>query len=485
MTHADKQPDDLKIGKAAAPKIVAKTVAKTVERRRRSLFRPSSRPRPAVVGQFQSDAIEIEERTPPRIARLTLYSVVALIGAAVTWASVSHVDMIVTAQGKLTTTRPNLVVQPLETSVIREIHVRAGDVVNRGDVLATLDPTFSQADLDQLRTRVAAFDATINRLKAELGGYDFVVTDSTNSDEVLQGKMFLQRRTFHATQLRNFDAQIASASANLKTGQDEEAVLVQRLETMTSIETMRGTLMAKEVGSKLNLLLSRDARLEVESNLSRVRGNLVDYEHKVDKARADQQVFVEEFRKTAYQDLVEILAKRNSAAEDLKKVELRRKLIMLTAPADSIVLEIANRTVGSVVREAETLFVLVPRDVPLQAEINVEGKDIGQVTVGQSVRIKFEAFPFQKYGTGTGVVHVVSQDTFAPDPKGEGARRMPAPYYRVLVDVTQTKLRLQAERIQMIPGMAVTAEMKVGHRSVMSYFLYPLLRGLDESIREY
>ncbi len=180
-----------------------------------------------MVAQFQSDAIEVEERTPPRIARLTLYSVVGLILAAVTWASVSHVDMIVSAQGKLITTRPNLVVQPLETSVIREIHVRAGDVVNRGDALATLDPTFSQADLDQLRTRVAALDATINRLKAELGGYDFVVTDTANSDDVLQGKMFLQRRTFHDTQLRNFDAQIASARANLKTAQDEEAVLVQ------------------------------------------------------------------------------------------------------------------------------------------------------------------------------------------------------------------------------------------------------------------
>jgi hemolysin D len=477
MTIVDKQPIDAKVGKAP--------VLKTVERRRRSLFRAAPPRSPAVVGEFQSDAIEVEERTPPRIARLTLYSVVALILAAVGWAAGSQVDMIVTAQGKLITTRPNLVVQPLETSVIREMHVRAGDVVNRGDALATLDPTFSQADLDQLRTRVAAFDATINRLKAELGGYDFVVTDSANPDDVLQGKMFLQRRTFYETQLRNFDAQIASAQANLKTSHDEEAVLVQRLETMRSIEAMRGTLMDKEVGSRLNFLLSRDARLEVESNLSRVRGNQADYEHKVEKARADQQVFGEEFRRTAYQDLVEALAKRNSAAEDLKKVELRRKLIMLSAPADSIVLEVAaNRTVGSVVREAETLFVLVPRDVPLQAEINVEGKDIGQVVVGQAVRIKFEAFPFQKYGTASGTVRVVSQDTFAPDPKGEGAHRMPAPYYRVLVGVTDTKLRLQSERTQLIPGMAVTAELKVGRRSVISYFLYPLLRGLDESIRE-
>jgi len=432
MTSVDKQRESS-----------GKQPPKAVERRRRSLLRAAPLPKAPVIAEFQSDAIEVEERTPPRLARLTLYCALASILAAVGWAAGSQVDMIVMAQGKLITTSPNLVVQPLETSVVREIHVRAGDVVKRGDVLATLDPTFSQADLDQLRTRVAAYDATINRLKAELNGYEFMVADFANPDEVLQRNFFHQRRAYYQTQLRNFDAQIASARANLKTSYDEEKVLVRRLETMQSIEAMRSTLMDKEVGSKLNFLLSREARLEVESNLSRLRGNQADYEHKVEKARAEQQVFAEDFRRTAYQELVETLAKRNSTAEDLKKVELRRLLIMLTAPADSIVLEIANRTVGSVVREAETLFVLVPRDVPLQAEVNVEGRDIGQVVVGQSVRLKFEAFPFQKYGTGSGVVRVVSQDTFSPDTKKENAPRMPAPYYRVLVDVTDERLRLQ------------------------------------------
>jgi hemolysin D len=455
------------------------------ERRRRGLFRPAVR-RSQVVTEFQSDAIEVENRTPPNIARATLYCIVALIAVAVTWASVSQVDMIVTAPGKLITTRPNLVVQPLETSVIREIHVKVGDRVNKGDLLATLDPTFSQADLDQLTKRVTAFDASINRLRTELAGEDYATGDTASADDLLQRKVFLQRKSSFDAQMQNYDAQIASAQANLKTAHDEETVLIQRLETMKSIEAMRGTLAEKEVGSRLNLLLSRDARLEVESNLARVRGNIADNEHRVDKSRADQNVFAEDFRKTAYQDLVETLAKRDSAAEDLKKVELRRQLIVLKAPADAIVLEIGSRTVGSVVKEAETLFALVPRDLPLQAEVNVEGRDIGQVSVGQPVRIKFEAFPFQKYGTGTGVVRVISQDSFSPDPKAaEGAHHATAPYYRVFVDLTDTRLRLPQERDQLISGMAVTAELKVGRRSVMSYFLYPLLRGLDESIREY
>ncbi|TAI67868.1 HlyD family type I secretion periplasmic adaptor subunit [Bradyrhizobium sp. Leo170] len=462
----------------------ANAPVRTTERRRRGLFRPTRR-RPQVVTEFQSDAIEVEHRAPPRIARVTLYCVLALILTAIGWAAGSQVDMIVTAQGKLVTTRPNLVVQPLETSVIREIHVKPGDRVNRGDLLATLDPTFSQADLDQLSSKVGVFNAAIDRLKAELNREEYVVGESANADQVLQRKMFLQRQAAYDAQVENYQAQIASARANLKTAENEETVLLQRLETMKSIEVMRATLMDKEVGSKLNLLLSRDARLDVESNLARVRGNIADYTHRLDKAEADQKVYAEDFRKTAYQDLVETLAKRDSAAEDLKKAELRRQLIVLKAPADAIVLDIANRTVGSVAREAEPMFVLVPRDVPLRAEVNVEGKDVGQVSVGQPVRIKFDAFPFQKYGTAKGEVAVISQDSFPPDPKAEGAHRPTAPYYRVLVDLSDTHLRLPAERAQFIAGMAVTAEMKVGRRSVMSYFLYPLLRGLDESIREY
>jgi len=437
-----------------------------------------------IVAEFQSDALEVEERAPPLMTRITLYFVVALIVAAVTWASFSSVDSIVTAQGKLITTSSNLVVQPLETSVIREINVKVGDIVRGGQALATLDPTFSQADVDQLQTRFAALDAASKRLDAELNGLEFTATDPANADAALQARLFTQRKAYYEVSLHNYDAQIASAQANLQTSHDEEAVLVQRLEALNSIERIRQTLADRELGSQLNLLLSRDARLEVEDNLSRVRGSEADLLHRVDKVRAERQVFIEDFHRTAYQDLVDTLAKRNSAAEDLKKAELRRQLIVLTAPVDSVVLEIGNRSVGSVVREAETLFVLVRRDAALQAEVNVDAKDIGEVAVGQQVRLKFDAFPFQKHGTGLGVVRIVSQDSFAPEAKADAPRRSTPPYYRVLVDMTDTRLRHLPEQFQMIPGMTVTAEMKAGHRSVISYFLYPLLRGLDESIRE-
>ncbi len=476
MTSSSQRAPDPRTAKAPAPGFFA--------RRRQARPRAHAPLKPSIIAEFQSDAVEIEERTPPRIARITLYSVVALILAMVAWASLSSVDTIVIARGKLIATSPNVAVQPLETSIIREIKVKVGDVVGKGQPLAILDPTFSQADTDQLRTRVVALDAAIKRLQSELSGSDYVAADSSNPDELLQEKLFRQRRAFYETSLRNYDAQIASAQANLKAGEDEEALLRQRLETLQAIETMRSSLMDKQVGSRLNFLLSKDARLEVENNLARVVGSEADYRHRVEKARADRQVFADDFRRTAYQELVDTRAKQNSAAEELKKAERRRQLTVMSAPVDAVVLEIANRTVGSVVREAETLFVLVPRDAPLQAEVNVEGRDIGQVSIGQPVRIKFDAFPFQKYGTGSGTVSVVSKDSFASETKGDGSRRAIPAYYRVLLDITNARLRAQPAQFQMIPGMELTAEMKVGKRRVISYFLYPLLRGLDESIRE-
>jgi HlyD family secretion protein len=445
-----------------------------------------------IVSEFQPDAVEIEESAPPQTTRIALYTAVLLVLAAVIWASLSTVEQIVTAEGKLVTTEPKLVVQPLETSVIRGIEVAVGDVVRRGRALATLDPTFPEADVDALRTRVGAFDAAIKRLEAELDGRDFTPPEPANPEDLVQARLFRQRKGYYEASLENYDAQIASLQAEAQTNEAEGALTAQRLDTLRSIEAMRSELMSRETGSRLNFLLSQATRLEVEDGLSHLRGNQIDLAHKLEKTGAEREVFIADFRRTALQDLVDNLAKRDTAAEDLKKAELRQHMVVLTSPVDAVVLEIAHRSIGSVVREAETLFSLVPLDAPLQAEVDVESKDIGEVAVGQPARIKFDAFPFQKYGTATGTVRVISRDSFAPntsaDAAGHASREAivhpTKPFYRLLLNVTDMQLRGLPTEFQMIPGMTLTAELKAGRRSVISYFLYPLIRGLDESIRE-
>ncbi|MBV8589639.1 MAG: HlyD family type I secretion periplasmic adaptor subunit [Acetobacteraceae bacterium] len=453
--------------------------------------KPLKLPGPArlpLILEFQPDAVEIEARTPPRIARVTLYMVIALIVAAVSWASLASVDEIVTAPGKLITTHPNLVVQPLETSVIRDIRVAVGDLVHKGDVLATLDPTFSQSDVSELRERISALDAEINRLEAELNNRDFAASAGATPNDLLQARLFAERKFYYDASLRKLDEQIARTEANLETTQSEERYAARRLATLHEVESMREALYGNQVGSRLNLLQARDARLEVESSLAHLQGSRIELVHELAKLQSEREAFIKEFRRAALEQLVQDRGKRDSAADELQKADLRRHMVAITAPADAVVLDVAHRSIGSVVREAETLFVLVPRDEKLEAEVNVAGKDVGEVAVGEKARIKFDAFPFQKHGTATGVVRLISEDAFSSENKSsENKDEQPGHgplYYRVRVDLTDTKLRAVPQHFHLIPGMALSAEMKVGQRSVISYFLYPLLRGLDESIRE-
>ncbi|MFD1330029.1 HlyD family type I secretion periplasmic adaptor subunit [Mycoplana ramosa] len=440
--------------------------------------------RPPVIAEFQSDAVELEERLPPRVARMTLYGITALIGSAILWASLSKIDEVVIAPGKLVTTQPTIVVQPLETSIIRSIEVAAGDVVHAGQTLARMDATFSQADADQQRTKFSALDAQVKRIDAELAGADYTAIAGNSPDEVLQAQLFVQRRAYYLAQVQNFDQQIAGQLAVIASSKDQQAVLTNRRENLSRIESARESLYRKDSGSLINFLGARDARLDVETSLSALRGKAAEADHTLAKLQADRQAFVEDFRRAAMEQLVELRNQRDTVADELKKMELRREMITLTAPADAVVLDLAQRSVGSVVREAEPIVTLVPLDVPLEAEVSVSSRDIARVAVGSEARIKLDAYPFQKYGTASGTIRTISRDAFNPTQQEAATGLSPAPYFKARLPLTDMQLRSAGEPIRLLPGMTVSAEIKVGRRTVISYFLYPLLRGLDSAIRE-
>jgi HlyD family secretion protein len=446
--------------------------------------RSAPRAAPAVISEFQPDAVEIEDRVPPRITRLTLYGITALIACAIVWSLVSSVDEVVVAPGKLITTAPTIVVQPLETSIIRAIHVHAGDVVHAGQSLATLDATFTQSDVVQLRAKFGALDAQVKRIEAELDGKKFSQTPGMNPDELLQAQLDERRRAYYSAQIQNFDQQIAGQNAVRDRAHAQEAVLVDRRDTLSQIESVRQTLYNHQTGSLLNLLSSRDARLDVDASLVQARASAVEAQHAIAKLAADRQAFMQDFRRASTEQLVELRGQRDTAEEELKKMELRRRMVSLSAPSDAVVLDLAQRSIGSVVREAEPILTLVPLNVPLEAEVSVTTHDIGHVSVGDSARIKIDAYPFQKFGTATGEIRTISRDAFPAPAKSDSSVAPALPYFKTRIFLSNTRLHQSIEPVHLLPGMTVTAEIKVGQRTVMSYFLYPLLRGLDDSIRE-
>lgn len=444
----------------------------------------TQRPRPRIITDFQTDAVELEEKAPPRIARATLYGITALIIAAITWASVSEIDEVVVSPGKLITTRPTIIVQPLETSIIRTIDVAAGEIVRAGQTLVTLDATFSQSDVDQRRAKFAALDAQVARIEAELAGTPYSVSAERTPTEMLQARLIDQRRAFHKAQVENFDQQIAGQRASIVSAKDQQVILTERRDNLLQIELARQKLYDQQNGSISNFLGARDSRLDVESSLSVLRGRVAEAEHAVRKLTAERQAFIEDFRRAAMDQLVQLRDERSAVAEELKKMELRRNMVALTAPADAVVLDLARRSIGSVVREAEPMVTLVPLNVPLEAELSVNPRDISRIDVDKEVRIKFDAFPFQKFGTAAGRIRVISRDTFTSSQQEAAAGQPDAPFFKALVRLSDTRLRGLEEPVRLLPGMTVSAEIKVGRRTVISYFLYPLLRGLDDAIRE-
>ncbi|MDR3463398.1 MAG: HlyD family efflux transporter periplasmic adaptor subunit, partial [Beijerinckiaceae bacterium] len=178
-----------------------------------------------------------------------------------------------------------------------------------------------------------------------------------------------------------------------------------------------------------------------------------------------------------------------------------RDLRTLRAPVDGTVQQLAVHTLGGVVTPAQQLMVLVPKDAGLEIEAILANKDVGFVHKGQEVEIKVEAFTFTRYGLLHGRVTSLSQDVVAPqdasgagpqgDRKGEDAdasdeeaRQARQPAYVAHVSLDALGVTTENGFAPLEPGMAVTAEIKTGRRTVMSYLLSPLSRFKQEGLRE-
>lgn len=439
----------------------------------------------SVVSSF-SAAAEVERRPPPIVSRLTLYLLILLLVISATWASFAEIDRVVTAHGALEPTTPNMSVQPLDTSVVHAINVEPGEVVKKGAALVTLDATFSDADVAQNRARVASLSLQMARIEAEINGTPMSVPVGAPASEMSIQRQILEKgRAEYEAKLLGYNDKVKELKAQLDTNAVDRDSLARQLTTLREIEAMREQLFRSQHGSRLNLLTARNSRLETERNLDMAAKRAIELRHQIEGAVASRDSYTAEWRKSLTKELIDVKREHDSLYEKLVVAERRQALVVLRAPADAVVLDVAPKAVGSVVRSAESLVTMVPLDAPLRASVNVRTQDIGFIRIGDKAVLKLDAFPFQKHGTITGRVVTISDDAFTDrnsGGNGNGARA--EPYYRVKIDFPSAKLRAVPKDFHLLPGMVVSAEIKIGTRTVMSYLTYPLIRSLDEAMRE-
>jgi hemolysin D len=444
--------------------------------------RPARRQDATELG-FLPDADAIERTPLPRYLQRTLHLLALVFFAFIVWASVAKIEKVVSAHGRLISPQSNIVVQPLDTSIVQKITVKVGDVVKKGQLLATLDPTFTRADEQQLRVRLASLDTQVAHLRGELAGKAQPnAAAAANTDALLQQQLSSERQGNLNAQLAKMDENIGRLKASMETNKRDQQVLAQRLKSLQEIEAMQERLMAENFGAKMHLLEARDRRLEVERTLVMGRNRDAELARELASAEAERAAFGKNWRQKSMEDLLSAMRERDSIAEQLAKADKRFQLVQLTAPVDAVVLEVGKLAAGSVVKEAEQMFVLVPLGAQLEAEVQVDSADIGYVKVGDRAHLKLDAFPFQEHGMLEGKVRVLSMDAFKREQvaPGQGSEA----YYIARVAYDKVDLRNMGGKSELLPGMTLNGEIVVGKRSIMSYLLWPLTKALDESIRE-
>jgi hemolysin D len=445
---------------------------------------------------FQPDAVMIEERPLPWFARSVVYVIVLLVVTAATWASLSQVDRVVVARGKLITIEPLMTVQPLETAVVHSIKVGVGDTVKEGEILATLDPTFSQSEQLADEERLASMTAEASRLEAEIFNQPF---DSTWSQEPVVAKYLrLQRAVYNHRQaeyraaVSAADADSAKIEAQLVTNRKAQDGLQERVSVVSQVEDMRDELFKLSAGSRLNLLQSRLDRLSLVDQLGERKNQEKELEAQLASAREQKEKYINNWIREAGERLTTLQQQISTERQKLTAAERRRSLVELRAPADGVVLELGQRAIGSVAKEAEPLITLVPRTNKIEAEVDVDSADVARLRVGDTVRVKLDALPFQRHGTIGGTLRVITENSFQPD---KNAAQAPGPqtgkdpdgkpaFFRARITLGPLTLQDVPPDFRLIPGMTSTAEILVGKRTIISYLLDPVIRVFDESLRE-
>jgi hemolysin D len=438
-----------------------------------------------VVGAFESDTAAVFLRTAPRNEHVVLYVLAGMVALAIGLMAIVKLDRVVTGAGRVVTAAGSLYVSPFDTGIVREVMVKAGDVVKKGQVLATLDPTFTHADLLQLQQKQGSDEAAVARLEAEISGRPYKFSP-TNSYQSLQGGIWQKRESEYQYNLADFDGRIHSAEAQVAQSQSDSREYAKRLKLADEVEKTYQPLLEKGYVSKLQVMQATDERTEMGRLLADSQNQMAAQRQTLASLKAQRESYIQKWNSDAGTELVTVRNDLDVTRQNLQKAQKLSDLSSLDSPEDAVVLKVGKVSSGSVAGSGaqmvgqDPLFTLVPLDAPVEADVNVSARDIGFIKIGDPVQLKLDAYRFMQHGTAKGVIKTISEGSFTTDDNNTPVE----PYFKVRVTIKEVQLRNVPPDFRLIPGMTLAGDIMVGRRTILSYLVEGGLRTGSEAMRE-
>jgi len=420
-----------------------------------------------------------ERDTPPsRPAVILALSIALVFMIAVAWACVGTLDVVAVARGRIVPHGRVQVVQAAEPGIVRSLGARDDSMVRKGQVLLELDPTVSDADESRLTQELAEAHLHVARLEALIIDAPRIASSGGASEEdmALQQRLLDDQRAEYRRRLEAAALTIQQRSASMAVAETN----VARLESVVAIQTQRAEafrmLLEGQFIATLQFLEVEERRIDKVLELAMERRRLEQEEAALAEAEAHYDVIESEFRSARLAELAGWQSRAASLTQEVVKATRRRAVQRVVAPADGVVQQSVIHTVGAVVAAGQQLLVVVPIGGKLEGEVWIENKDVGFVQAGQAAELKVESFPFTRYGTLPGTVLSVSPDAITKENVGL--------LYAARVEILRDTVTVDGAPIRLVPGMAIAAEIQLGRRRVVEFFLSPLLKRTYEALRE-
>lgn len=365
--------------------------------------------------------------------------VCALFAVLLVWAYLALLDEVSTGTGKVVPTSQEQVIQSLEGGVLAKLNVRQDDVVEPGKVLAQLDPTVTEATVQESAAKYRAALASSARLTAEVSGSDLDFPDELDDFPLLK-----------TSETKLFEARKRSLKESLDWLAESRKLAQDELEISQSLTKMGAASNVEVIRLKRQLVELQLKETEIQS----------DY---IVKAREE-------------------LAKANAEVESLSSVIRGRSdalaRLTLRSPVRGIVKDIEVSTIGGVIPPNGKLMVIVPLDDQLLIEARISPRDIAYIHPDQPATVKITAYDYAVYGSLKGTVVSISPDTIQDETKPEEF------YYRVFIKTeTDALFNKNGSRFPIVPGMVATVDIHTGSKTVFEYLIKPFNRA-GEALRE-